>query len=372
MAHVYKRGKTWAVRFSKRHRRWDPKRQKMVSILTQRQKGGFHTKAEATKYGVEMDAAALSGVDLTVDPVFADYYKDWFEVYKFPSIKEPTKVVYRRNFKAIYNFFGETHIKAIDRRQYQKFINWFGKDHAKITVRKVNTSISSCVQYAIDDGILQKNFTHRVSISGNVKKERPVQYLNLNEIKTLVKLCEDGLQPRYVSRYLILSAIYTGARLGELSALHWKDIDFDKKTIKISKSWNQDRKEMSSTKTKTSNRTIVVNSSILDILKQLKHNNLEFVFGLPQTELPPTSNAANKTLRELLAKKGIKKKNFHFHSLRHSHVAYLLSQGVDIYAISKRLGHADLSITLNTYAYLLDEFKNKENDKIIQSLNKLD
>ena len=60
------------------------------------------------------------------------------------------------------------------------------------------------------------------------------------------------------------------------------------------------------------------------------------------------------TLRELLAIGDMQKKNFHFHSLSHSHVAYLLSEGVDIYAISKRLGHADISITLKTYAYLLD------------------
>jgi integrase len=372
MAHVYKRGKTWAVRFSKRSKQWDIERQKMVSVLKQKYKGGFHTKAEATQYGVQMEAASFSGVYVTKDPIFSQYYKDWYEVYKFPSIKTPTKVVYRRNYKFIFKFFGNTHLKEIDRRQYQKFINWFGKDHAKITVRKVNVSISSCVQYAVDDGIITRNFAHQISVSGNVKKERPVQYLNLNEIKTLVQLCLDGLQPRYVSRYLILTAIYTGARLGELSALQWKDIDFDKQIIKISKSWNQGRKEMSSTKTEASNRSITVNSAILDILKQLKHNNLEFVFGLPQTKLPPTSNAVNKTLRELLAKKDIKKKNFHFHSLWHSHVAYLLSEGVDIYAISKRLGHADLSITLNTYAYLLDEFKNKENEKIIQSLNRLD
>ena len=68
---------------------------------------------------------------------------------------------------------------------------------------------------------------------------------------------------------------------------------------------------------------------------------------------------------------GIKKQGFHFHSLRHVHVAYLLGQGVDVYAISKRLGHANVTITLNTYSYLIDEYKAKNDELIINQLEAL-
>ena len=63
---------------------------------------------------------------------------------------------------------------------------------------------------------------------------------------------------------------------------------------------------------------------------------------------------------------GLQKQDFHFHSLRHVHVAYLLGQGVDVYAISKRLGHSNVTITLDTYSYLIDEYKAK-NDQLITS-----
>lgn len=371
MANIYKRGKTWTARFTKRVTQWDPEKQTTISILKQKSKGGFKTKAEARDYAIKMEATALSGVDVTQNPVFADYYKHWYETFKFPSIRQSTKNRYKINYKVIKQFFGLTKIKDITREQYQNFINNFAKNHAIVTVRKLNISIKACIQYAIDDGIMNRSFANQVSISGNSKLDRPVQYLNLSEIKSLVQLCLDGLDSRYTSRYLILAAIYTGARLGELSALHWQDIDFDKNTIKISKSWNQDRQEMNKPKTESSNRIIPVNEKLLQVLRQLKYNHTNFVFGLSKTKYPPTSNAVNKTLRELLAKGNMQKKNFHFHSLRHSHVAYLLSEGVDIYAISKRLGHADISITLKTYAYLLDEFKNKQNDKIISSLSQL-
>lgn len=371
MTYVTKRGKTWMVRFSKRVNQWDPDKQATVSVLKQKSKGGFHTKAEAQQYGVKMEAASLSGVDVIKNPVFADYYENWYKTFKFPSVRESTKKRYRINHKFIKKYFGLTKIKDITREEYQKFINSFAKTHAIITVRKINISIKACIQYAIDDGLLNRSFATQISISGNSDLDRPVEYLNLVEIKSLMQLCLDEINPRYTSRYLILGAIYTGARLGELSALYWSDINFENQTISISKSWNQDRREMNKPKTQSSNRVIPVNLKFLQLLRQLKHNHTDFVFASPITKYPPTSNSVNKTLRNLLTKGKMSKKNFHFHSLRHSHVAYLLSEGIDIYAISKRLGHADISITLKTYAYLLDEFKNKQNDKILQSLSKL-
>ena len=64
-------------------------------------------------------------------------------------------------------------------------------------------------------------------------------------------------------------------------------------------------------------------------------------------------------------------KGFHFHSLRHSHVAYLLSRGIDIYIISKRLGHADVSTTTKVYSYLMDEYKAKNDQQIREELDNL-
>ena len=270
MASIKKRGKTWYVRFSKRINQWDPKKQATVSVLKQKSKGGFKTKAEAQAYGVKMEAADLNGVDVIQDPVFSEYYQDWYENFKFPSLSPSTQNRYKINHKFIQNYFNDTKIKSITRKQYQDFINNFAKDHALITVRKLNTSIRACINYAIDDGLLNRNFTNHISISGNEDQERPVKYLNLKEIKTLVKSCKQDLKPEHTTKYLILAAIYTGARLGELSALQWSDIDFKHKTISITKSWNQDRRDMRKPKTKSSNRVISVNSSFLELLKSLK------------------------------------------------------------------------------------------------------
>lgn len=87
------------------------------------------------------------------------------------------------------------------------------------------------------------------------------------------------------------------------------------------------------------------------------------------TTLP--SQAVNKTLKKHLASCGIERNNFHFHSLRHSHVALLLDKGVDLFAISQRLGHSNMTITAKKYAYLIDEHRARSNDQIAQVLDEI-
>ena len=85
----------------------------------------------------------------------------------------------------------------------------------------------------------------------------------------------------------------------------------------------------------------------------------------------PSSNAVNKTLRRKKKKADLNKNDFHFHSLRHAHVAYLLSQGVDLTIISKRLGHADTTVTSKVYAYLVEEYKDKAENQIEKYLENI-
>lgn len=369
MTYVTKRGKTWMVRFSKRENQWDPEKQATVSVLKQKSKGGFKTKAEAQRYGVKMEAAALSGVDVVKNPVFADYFQKWYLTFKFPIIRKSTQKRYITNYHYIEKYFGPAKIKDITRSQYQDFLNWLGKDHAPATVHKTNIMIKSCAGNAVEDGLITKNFTNRTTITGNQANERHVEYLNLREMNQLVQLCLTDLNPRYTSKYLVLAGLFTGARLGELTALKWTDIDFKNNVISISKTWNPNLKKLGPTKTKSSNRKIKVNSFLLSKVKQLKVNNSEFVFAIPRTGLPPTSSAVNQFLRKTLKENNINKRDFHFHSLRHTHVAYLLSKGVDIAAISKRLGHANIAITLKIYAYMLDEYKDHQDTIIVNSLD---
>lgn len=198
-----------------------------------------------------------------------------------------------------------------------------------------------------------------------------VEYLNLAEIKKLKKFALRGRSRHFTSRYMILTAIYTGARLGEIQALTWNDINWVKHEITINKSWDYvDGGKFKPTKSESSNRTIRVNQEFLNIIKELKPNNSTMIF-MNQYHRIPSSNAVNKTLRNIMKKAELSKKDFHFHSLRHAHVAYLLSQGADLTIISKRLGHADTTVTSKVYAYLVDEYKDKAENQIEKYLENI-
>ncbi|WP_263850556.1 site-specific integrase [Fructilactobacillus lindneri] len=165
-------------------------------------------------------------------------------------------------------------------------------------------------------------------------------------------------------------AIYTGMRLGEIQGLKWKDIDFKNNMINVNRSWNALNKEYIPTKMESSIRSIRVNKKIMDLLKELKQNDNSVVF-INQFKTIPTSNAVNKVLRESFKELNISIHGFHFHSLRHTHIAFLLYHHVDIYIISKRLGHSDVGTTTRVYSYLIDEYLDRANDEIENSISKL-
>lgn len=318
-------------------------------------------KLERELNGLNTELANLS---------FAEYYQRWYRLYKEHSVEPITQVRYRTVGKLIADFFGQKKIAEIHRSDYQEFINWYGHDKVKDTVIKVNSAVKLCVNLAIDDDLIIKDFTHNVQITHDKQRRPKIEYLNEKEIRQLESATASKLDHNNTSRYMILTAILTGMRKSEIQALTWKDIDSLHATISITKSWDEQKKTFKPTKTESSIRTIKVNRQLLDWLEDLKVNGSTLIF-MNKLGTIPTSTALIKVLRTIMTDCGISKQGFHFHSLRHVHVAYLLGQGVDVYAISKRLGHSDITITLKTYSYLIDEYKAKNDELITQKLAQL-
>lgn len=362
MANITKRGNKWQARidyyddFGKRHFK---------------SKSGFKTKKEAQLYISQMTIDKRNGKLIKNEsPLFSDYFWSWFETYKENTISERTKKHYLHTFNVVRQYLPNVKLEDMTREKYQHFIDEYGSSHSKSTVFKINSLIHACVKDAIYDEHLKKDFIQRTTLVYDKSKTWKVEYLNIDEMIKLVDYLINTRNIRYSSKYMILVAIYTGMRLGEIQGLMWKDIDFKNNMINVNRSWNALSKEYIPTKTESSIRSIRVNSKIIDLLKELKQNNNSEVF-LNQIGSIPTSNAVNKVLRESLSNLGINRHGFHFHSLRHTHVAYLLYNHVDIYIISKRLGHSDIGTTTKKYSYLIDEYKNRSNDEIEHILNKI-
>lgn len=333
--------------------------------------GCFKTKREALKEADKKERE-LEQININLKDIsLSDYYKRWYDLYKGSSmLSDITKKRYLIFYKTIKTYFKTAKMREIKRTEYQRFINWYGESHGYSSTSKLNGAVRQCVSYAIDDDIIIKDFTHNVVLNYNKNNRVKVEYLSSKEITILKNAVIKGLNRYNTSRFMILTAIYTGMRKEEIQALTWNDIDEIHGTINISKAWDENKKDFKATKTYTSNRTIKVNRELLKYLDVLKSNNSTMIFRNVFGTIP-TSTALNKCLRSIMNDAGIKKQGFHFHSLRHVHVAYLLNKGVDIYAISKRLGHSNVTITLNTYSYLIDELKAKNDSLITEKLAEL-
>jgi len=363
MASITKRKKGFRVRISYKNR-FD--KQKLFS------RQGFRTKREATLFASKVENDIANGNfpdDQNTSHVFADYFLNWYKDFKEAKLSDRTKLRYILTQKEIANYFHDTKIEDITRRGYQKFINEYGSNHAKDTVHKVNSLVHACVKNAIYEDIIKKDFCEDIELIYDKSRTRKIEYLNIKETKQLIKYLDQRLNDYFTSNQMILTAIYTGARLGEIQGLRWEDINLDFQTISINHAWNEQLKTAIPTKNSSSNRIIRINSALVDMFKSMEHRG-EYVFE-NQYQTIPTSNAVNKTLRKCLKTLKINRSGFHFHSLRHTHVAYLLSRGVDIYAISKRLGHSDIGTTIRVYSYIIDEYKERSNSDIENYLDDL-
>lgn len=167
----------------------------------------------------------------------------------------------------------------------------------------------------------------------------------------------------YANFYTLL--FYTGCRLNELRSLTFSKISGNK--IKIDRQLEQSGKSFTTVKTKAGNRSIAIPPHCVKILNEQRNlyndmpsfNNEWFVFGGFN---PLTIRTIERIKLDVIREHNLP--YIRLHDLRHSHASYLIEQGVNIYKISKRLGHTSISITLDRYGHLLD----RDEDEILAVL----
>lgn len=154
------------------------------------------------------------------------------------------------------------------------------------------------------------------------------------------------------SRYYLIFEIlfWTGCREGELLALTKSDIDFKNNRISSTKTYyrTEGRDIITEPKTEQSIRVIEIPRFLAEEIKVY----IDHHYDLPDDArmFPLVAEAIQHKLKRECAKSEVKQ--IRVHDLRHSHVAYLINQGVQPLIIKERLGHRDIKITLNTYGHL--------------------
>lgn len=327
----------------------------------QYQNGGFRTKRDAIEAERDFVIATKDGYcDITFGKLW-EIYKEHIETkLKYNSLRSIKNRIERHALP----YFKDYMLKNITATVY---VRWQNELDQKGYCYKYKSSIHGAVRtmlnYAVKFYGLKVNIASQV---GNFSKrdEIPKEYniWSYEEFKQFISVVDNDMYK------LFFEVLYlTGIRQGECLALTWNDLCDN--YLLINKTLTRkkvDGKNMiNSPKTKMSYRKVKLDRHLLSRLHEYKEkcrkfiefNDSWYIFGC-LSPLATTSIARKKDYYCNLA--GVKK--IKIHDFRHSHVSLLLSKGVPITVIAKRLGHSDIEMTLNTYSHMLPGDEDKAID----------
>lgn len=296
---------------------------------------------------------------------------EWLESKK-NEIELKTYETYELWGKKIISSIGNIKLKDLNMKILEDFYNNL-KSNTSLSsksVQEIYTTISMALNKAIKWGYIVNN--PNLLIEKPKVKQKEIQYYSPEEVELLINVLKN--EPiKYQA--LIMLALDTGARRGELTGLTWDDINFEKGYININKATqylpNYGIFEKS-TKSETSNRIIYITSSTKQILKKYQieqckkkillgnrweNSNRVFTTIYGAAMHPDTPS---KILEKIIKKYNLKR--ITFHGLRHTSISLQISSGIQSQIVSKRAGHSSVAITDKIYSHFFEsEFKEVAN-----------
>jgi integrase len=182
-----------------------------------------------------------------------------------------------------------------------------------------------------------------------------MRILRSEEIDALLRAATPAYRP------LLATAVFTGARQSELLGLQWADVDFDGGVVHVRRQLDRSG-SYSEPKTPTALRAVVLMPSLAALLKEHQARSphggaTDPVFATATGRPMYYRNVTRRGLAAAITKAGLAREGetrLRFHDLRHTYASLLISQGLNVVFVSRQLGHASPSMTLNVYAGLYD------------------
>lgn len=315
---------------------------------------------------------------------FEDYLLNYLTTVHFNKLKPKSKerYLYVYNKKVKGGSLGSIKMSHLTVEAIQKYYNDLFELSNSNQVKELNKIIRPCLKYAFNTGNILRDISSMIQIPYDSPEIR-LKRATGNSVKPLTReehiaFVNVGIRGHELEA-LFRTAIDTGARQGELFALTWHDIDFEKKIIVINKSYSYSKGatdtfvgQTGPTKCNEIRRNKLAHV-LIEILQQHKHNQKEIFdkFGVIQdenslvfstpigTHLDPSN--VSKKLKAVFLELGInsdeKEYSKSFHDLRHTYATRQFEMRVEPLVISKLLGHSDINTTLRTYIHVLNSLK---------------
>lgn len=297
---------------------------------------------------------------------FYDYYKKWVDVYKKDAVKLVTFKKYKLAMRWLEKLAPDLKIKDLTRTKYQGLLNEYAKTHERQTTADFHHLLKGSILDALDEKLIDYDPTRKIVIKGKTPTIKRTKYLNQFQLQTLISNLKMGSE--IDNNWLILLIAKTGIRFSEALGLTPKDFDFLSQSISINKTWDYKySNSFAETKNKASVRKVQADWSLMmkfsELVKNMPEDKPIFI----------NEKVYNSTVNNLLQRycKELKIPIITIHGLRHTHASILLSAGVSIGSIARRLGHANMATTQKTYLHIIQELESTDIDLIMRAVSSL-
>ena len=310
------------------------------------------------------------------DMTFGTWLDHWYQRECKPQIRPKTQADYEnRIYQHIIPELGSIPLAKLTAADLQQFYNrlkeggrllrvdQYGPGLSDRMVKSCHVTCRVALDQAVAQGLILKN--PALSCKAPITRPKEMQVLTGEEIqRLLIQAKEDG----YFE--LLLLELSTGLRRGEILALRWDDLDFRTGVLRVERQVQRIRGKLvvSQPKTRASSRSILLPTPVLKILEQYRQSvTSRWMFPSPRKgDSPRDPTAVRKKLSAVLKRAGCPAARFH--DLRHTFATSALEHGMDVKTLSTVIGHVSSTTTLNVYAHITDEMRQKAADKIDRAI----
>lgn len=284
---------------------------------------------DAERYKMRQAQAGLIKIEKTLS------LKKLFEIYTIYNRNNNKQREPIEKIKAAYSYWGPNkNAKEICRGDIEKWRICLKetKNLSNSTINRYISFLSKSYNLAIADNLLDKNPCRFLK-----KLEEPretIKYLTKEEIDKILKVLRE--EEFKTCKNIVLTAFYTGFRVGNVTKMRWEWLDFKNMIIKIPPKDNKGKKDIEHPLTK----------ALYDIFNEIGIKNSGFVFSNPNTGKPYT-NPSRDIVNKIYKKAAVNANGFHI--IRHTIATILAQNNISAIALKTFMAHSDLR---TTYKYV--------------------
>jgi phage integrase family protein len=306
-------------------------------------KRGFETKKDALDYEREFLVMQQGSVSMKLESFVEVYFKDKEGRLKLRTVDTKRKLIEQK----IIPYFAEKTLDEITPLDLMKWQNdLLNKGFKPTYLRMIQNQMTALFNHAERFYGLKNNPCKKIDKMGK-PNAKELNFWTKEEFDIFIDSFSDD-EKVYKLIYELL--FWLGCRIGEVMALTFSDIDYEKSTVTINKTLFRRGKEILITtpKTESSVREVTIPEFLVDEIKQYAESIYKPEKDNRLFEL--TDRAVQKKIKSKANKCHLKP--IRVHDLRHSHVAFLIEKGVQPLVIAQRVGHDSVNTTMNIYGHL--------------------